>query len=112
MGRVSLTASLIVIGLLWKIAPGNTLSEILGWKGAEGVVVGNGEPATGFHNRPLRAALVTRNTMTNGAAHFMRALSPLMTLLGHSRSISSQSESRREKVPNRPWLVSRATPLF
>lgn len=55
MGRVSLTASLILIGLLWKITPGKTLSEMLGWTAAEGVVLGYAEPGTGFHNSPLPA---------------------------------------------------------
>jgi hypothetical protein len=50
MGGVRLTASVILIGLLWKIAPGKTLSEILGWTGAEGVVAGDAEPAASFHN--------------------------------------------------------------
>ena len=56
MGRVSLTASVILIGLLWKIAPGKTLSEMLRWTGAEGVVAGRAESAAGFHNSPLPAA--------------------------------------------------------
>ena len=60
----------------------------------------------------LSAALATRNIMISGSAHFTRVLSRPMTLLGHSRSISSRLESRREKIRNRPWLVSRAMPLF
>jgi Cytochrome c554 and c-prime len=54
MGRVSLTASLILIGLLWKIAPGKTLSEMLQWT-AEGIIAG-AEPTAGFHSSPLTAA--------------------------------------------------------
>lgn len=56
MGRVSLTASVILIGLLWKIAPGKTLPEMLGLTGAEGVVASRAELAAGSHNSPLPAA--------------------------------------------------------
>ncbi len=56
MGRVSLTASVILIGLLWKIAPGKTLSEMLSWTGAERAVAGRAESAAGFHNSVLPAA--------------------------------------------------------
>jgi hypothetical protein len=56
MGRLSLTASVILICILWKLAPGKTLSEMLGSTGAEGVVAGGAEQAAGFHNSPLSAA--------------------------------------------------------
>jgi hypothetical protein len=56
MGRVSLTASVILIVLLWKIAPGKTLLEMLGLTGARGVVARVAEPAADFHNSPLPAA--------------------------------------------------------
>jgi hypothetical protein len=56
MGRLSLTASVILIGILWKLAPGKTLSEMLGSIGAEGVIPGRAEQAAGFHNSPLPAA--------------------------------------------------------
>ena len=55
MGRVSLTASVILIALLWKIAPGKTLSEMLQLT-AEGVIAGPAEPTYGFDNSPLSAA--------------------------------------------------------
>jgi hypothetical protein len=56
MGWVALTASVILIGLLCKIAPGKTLSEMLGLTGAEGVVASVAELASDFHNSPLPAA--------------------------------------------------------
>jgi hypothetical protein len=56
MGRLSLTAAVILIGILWKLVPGKTLSEILGSTGADGVVAGSAEPAASFHNKPLPAA--------------------------------------------------------
>ena len=56
MGRVSLTASVILIGLLWKIAPGKTLSEMVGSTGAEVLFAGRAESAAGFHNSVLPAA--------------------------------------------------------
>jgi Cytochrome c554 and c-prime len=55
MGRASLTASVILIALLWKIAPGKTLSEMLELT-AEGVIAGPAEPTYGFDNSPLSAA--------------------------------------------------------
>ena len=58
MGRLSLTASVILIGLLWKIAPGKTLSEMLGSTAADGVVAGSAEPAAGFHNKPASSCPV------------------------------------------------------
>jgi hypothetical protein len=56
MGRVTLTALFLLIGLLWKIAPGKTLSEMLALTGAEGVVAGRAEPAADSHNSPIPAA--------------------------------------------------------
>jgi Cytochrome c554 and c-prime len=56
MGWVSLTVSLVLIGLFWKIPPGKTLSEMLGLTGAGGVVAKVAEPAPDFHNSPLPAA--------------------------------------------------------
>lgn len=56
MGRVSLTASVILIGLIWKIAPGKTFSEMLGLIDAEGVVAGRAEPVAAFQSSPLPAA--------------------------------------------------------
>jgi hypothetical protein len=55
MGRVSLAATVILIGLLWKIAPGKTASEMLGWTGAESVVVAAAESAARFYNSPVTA---------------------------------------------------------
>ena len=55
MGRTLLTASVVLIGLLWNIAPRKTLSETLGGTGAE-IVAGDAMPVAGFHNSPLPAA--------------------------------------------------------
>jgi hypothetical protein len=56
MGRLSLTASVILICILWKLAPGKTLSEMLRSTGAEVLFAGRAEPAAGFHNSVLPAA--------------------------------------------------------
>jgi Cytochrome c554 and c-prime len=55
MRRISLTVLFLLIGLLWKIAPGKTLSDMLLMTGAEGVVVGGVEPAVPFRGSPLSA---------------------------------------------------------
>jgi hypothetical protein len=54
MGRITLTALLLLIGLLWNIAPGKPLSEMLGMTGAGGVVTDRAEQA-GFRSSPLPA---------------------------------------------------------
>jgi hypothetical protein len=56
MGRVSLTASVILIVLLWQIAPGKTLLQMLRFTGAKGLVASVAEPAPDYHNSPLPAA--------------------------------------------------------
>jgi cytochrome c554/c'-like protein len=56
MGPVALTALFLLIGLLWKIAPGKTLSDMLSMTGAEGVAAGHGEPSAAFPTSPLPAS--------------------------------------------------------
>jgi len=55
MRRISLTALFLLIGLLWKIAPGKTLSDMVLMTGGEGVVAGGGEPAVPFRGNPISA---------------------------------------------------------
>jgi hypothetical protein len=54
MRPIALIALFLLIGLLWKIAPGKTLSEMLALTGAEGVVTVRAEQA-GFRSNPLPA---------------------------------------------------------
>lgn len=55
MGPIALTALFLLIGLLWKIAPGKTLSDMLLMTGAGGVVGGGVEPAVPFRGSSLSA---------------------------------------------------------
>jgi hypothetical protein len=54
MRPIALIALFLLIGLLWKIAPGKTLWEMLALTGAEGVVTVRAEQA-GFRSNPLPA---------------------------------------------------------
>jgi hypothetical protein len=55
MAPITLTVLFLLIGLLWKIAPGKTLPFMLSMRGAEGGVAGRAKPAA-FHNSPLPAS--------------------------------------------------------
>jgi Cytochrome c554 and c-prime len=56
MGPIALITLFLLIGLLWKIAPGKTLTYMLSMRGAEGGVAGGAKPAAVFHNSPLPAS--------------------------------------------------------
>jgi hypothetical protein len=56
MAPITLTVLFLLIGLLWKIAPGKTLPSMLSMRGAEGGVAGRAKPATAFHHSPLPAS--------------------------------------------------------
>jgi Cytochrome c554 and c-prime len=55
MGPVALTV-LFLLGLLWKIAPGKTLPDMLSMTGAEGVAVGRAEQTADFPSSSLPAS--------------------------------------------------------
>lgn len=56
MGLIALIVLFLLIGLLWNIAPGKALSDMLSMTGAAGLVAGGGEPAAVFRNGPLPAS--------------------------------------------------------
>ena len=116
MGRVSLTASLILIGLLWKITPGKTLSEMLGWTAAEGVVLGYAEPGTGFHHGPLPAAQCgsCHPQHYDQWRHSSHARSLTSDDFGRtfSQYLTSIGEQAQEDPQSPLWPVFRAMPLF
>jgi mono/diheme cytochrome c family protein len=56
MGPIALLVLSFLIGLLWQIAPGKTISEMLSLTRAEGLVAGPAEPAVRSHGSPIPAA--------------------------------------------------------
>jgi hypothetical protein len=56
MAPITLTVLFLLIGLLWKIAPGKTLPSMLSMRGAEGGVAGPAKPAAVFHHSPVPAS--------------------------------------------------------
>jgi hypothetical protein len=55
MGPAALTALFLLIGLLWKSAPGKTLSDMLSMTGAERVAGGRAEQTVDFRITPVPA---------------------------------------------------------
>jgi hypothetical protein len=81
MGRLSLTAMLLLIGLIWKIAPEKTLSQEPLMTGAGFVVAGRAQQAPDLPFRPLPAA----ECASCHAEHYSE-----WSRSSHARSLSSE----------------------
>jgi hypothetical protein len=56
MAPITLTVLFLLIGLLWKIAPGKILPAMLSMRGAEGGIADSVHPTAAFHNIPVPAS--------------------------------------------------------
>jgi hypothetical protein len=82
MVPITLTVLFLLIGLLWKIAPGKTLPSMLSMRGGEGGVAGRAKPATAFHHSPLPASQCA-SCHADHSAEWSRSF--------HARSLTSEN---------------------
>jgi Cytochrome c554 and c-prime len=82
MAPITLTVLFILIGLLWKIAPGKTLSDMVSMTGAAGVVASRAEQAADFRAISLPATQC-RSCHAQHFAQWSRSF--------HARSLTSEN---------------------
>ena len=82
MAPITLTVLFILIGLLWKIAPGKTLSDMVSMTGAAGVVASRAEQAADFRAISLPATQC-RSCHAQHFAEWSRSF--------HARSLTSEN---------------------